>query len=457
MGLGSHVRRLGVRTDVGRLLGAADAALLSSVSEGIPLSLIEAMAAGLPVVATRVGGVPEIVEDGRSGLLVPAGDDEAMAERILRLATNPALGRQLGQAGRERAQALFSEERMTAEYARMYREMTEKKAGDRQRISPGSSPVCHDDLECRNRGLGAALPSHGRQSDPYPEPGIRLAPRHRITFIAHRSDESAEGDPIPARKWYRGGPRRPCEFREIRAPLLRPAGGQPGLPRPYLRRVPQQPGTPPGGSISRPTTSIDVWQVEATVLIDALADLERCPKVVIAHNVESLIWQRYARDRSRPAEALVHQAAVAEIRAVRTPRVRRGDPGGGRERGRRKADPGSVRRPERGCGGQRHRPELLRGGAAGPRPGDDPLSGQPRLAAEPRRGRAAAGPDLPGWCGPPSPRPGFAWSVGSRLRPWSRRSGRPGVELHADVPDVRPFLATSAIMVVPCGSAVDRG
>jgi L-malate glycosyltransferase len=132
--LGSHVRRLGVRSDVSRLLGASDAVLLSSVSEGIPLCVIEGMAAGLPVVATRVGGVPEIIEDGRSGLLVPAGDDETMAERILRLATNPALGRQLGQAGRARAQALFSQETMTTGYARMYREMTEKKASERQRI-----------------------------------------------------------------------------------------------------------------------------------------------------------------------------------------------------------------------------------------------------------------------------------------------------------------------------------
>jgi glycosyltransferase involved in cell wall biosynthesis len=131
--LSSHVRRLGVRTDVSRLLGAADLALLSSVSEGIPLSLIEGMAAGLPVVATRVGGVPEIIEDGRSGLLVASGDDEAMAERILTLARNPALGRQLGQAGRERARSLFSEERMTAGYARMYRGMTKNNSIERQR------------------------------------------------------------------------------------------------------------------------------------------------------------------------------------------------------------------------------------------------------------------------------------------------------------------------------------
>jgi glycosyltransferase involved in cell wall biosynthesis len=143
LGLVNHVCRLGLRTDVHRLLGAADAALLSSVSEGIPLSLIEAMAAGLPVVSTRVGGVPEVVEEGRSGLLVPAGDDDALAQRILRLARNPALGQQLGQAGRERAQALFSEERMIAEYARIYREMTEKNSGNRRTTYlRWSEPAC---------------------------------------------------------------------------------------------------------------------------------------------------------------------------------------------------------------------------------------------------------------------------------------------------------------------------
>ena len=135
LGLGDHVRLLGRRTDIDRLLGAADAALLSSVSEGIPLSLIEAMAASLPVVATRVGGIPDVVEEGRSGFLVPAGDDEAMAERILRLARNSALSQQLGEAGCARAAALFSEERMVAEYDQMYREMTRKAPGRRERTA----------------------------------------------------------------------------------------------------------------------------------------------------------------------------------------------------------------------------------------------------------------------------------------------------------------------------------
>jgi len=124
LGLEAQVVRLGVRSDVKRLLGAADLVLMSSLSEGIPLSLIEGMAAGLPVLATRVGGIPEMVEEGRTGLLVAAEDDEAMARQILYLAEDAAARDRLGQAGRERASDLFSEERMVAEYDRAYQDMS---------------------------------------------------------------------------------------------------------------------------------------------------------------------------------------------------------------------------------------------------------------------------------------------------------------------------------------------
>jgi glycosyltransferase involved in cell wall biosynthesis len=122
-GLGGSARLLGHRTDVPRLLGAADVALLTSVSEGIPLSLIEAMAAGLPVVSTRVGGVPEVVEEGQTGLLAPSGDVPALAEALLRLADDPALRAAMGARARERARALFSEDQMCDAYDRAYREM----------------------------------------------------------------------------------------------------------------------------------------------------------------------------------------------------------------------------------------------------------------------------------------------------------------------------------------------
>lgn len=122
-GLEPFVRTPGVRGDVPRLLGAADLGLLTSISEGIPLSLIEAMAAGLAVVATRVGGVPEVVLDGETGLLSPAGDDDGLAGQVLRLAGDPALRARMGRAGLDRAHAAFSEDRMVGEYDAIYRQL----------------------------------------------------------------------------------------------------------------------------------------------------------------------------------------------------------------------------------------------------------------------------------------------------------------------------------------------
>ena len=121
--LGETVRLLGERHDVPRLLAASDIALLTSISEGIPLTLIEAMAAGRPLVSTRVGGVAEIVADGQTGLLGPAGDDAALAEHILHLANDPERRDQMGRSGRQRASDLFSEGRMHDGYRQIYAEM----------------------------------------------------------------------------------------------------------------------------------------------------------------------------------------------------------------------------------------------------------------------------------------------------------------------------------------------
>jgi len=123
-GLEESVRLLGLRKDVARLLVAADVFLLTSISEGIPLTLIEAMAAGLPVISTQVGGVAEVVADGVSGLLAPAGDDAALAQHVLRLADDAALARHMGTCGRRRAQEMFAEDRMQADYCRLYDEVS---------------------------------------------------------------------------------------------------------------------------------------------------------------------------------------------------------------------------------------------------------------------------------------------------------------------------------------------
>ena len=121
--LGEYVRFLGQRDDVPRLLAASDIVLLTSVSEGIPLTLIEAMAAGRPVVSTRVGGVAEVADDGQTGLLAPAGDDTVLAEHILRLADDPGRRDRMGRTGRRRAEDLFSERRMHGAYGQLYAEM----------------------------------------------------------------------------------------------------------------------------------------------------------------------------------------------------------------------------------------------------------------------------------------------------------------------------------------------
>jgi len=93
----------GVRHDIARVLASFDAFVLSSRSEGLPLALLEAMATGLPVVSTNVGGVSEVVDHGRAGLLVPAGDEDALGRSIARLIASPAEATDLGRRARARA------------------------------------------------------------------------------------------------------------------------------------------------------------------------------------------------------------------------------------------------------------------------------------------------------------------------------------------------------------------
>ena len=122
-GLHEVVELLGLRRDVPRLLSAADAFLLTSVSEGIPVTVIEAMGAGVPVVSTSVGGVTEVITDGETGLLAPAGDADKLAEALLRVQTTPELAANLAQRAREDAHRRFSEQQMLDCYANVYRDM----------------------------------------------------------------------------------------------------------------------------------------------------------------------------------------------------------------------------------------------------------------------------------------------------------------------------------------------
>jgi glycosyltransferase involved in cell wall biosynthesis len=121
-GLQDRVVFLGLRGDVARLMHAADIFLLTSVSEGIPLTILEAMAAGLPVVSTHVGGTGEVVT-GETGFLAPARDDAALADALLRLAADPALRQRLGEAGRHRARMKFDEQPWAERHLAIYQEM----------------------------------------------------------------------------------------------------------------------------------------------------------------------------------------------------------------------------------------------------------------------------------------------------------------------------------------------
>ena len=112
---------LGFRDDVQALLGAADVFALPSLDEGMPMILLEAAAAGLPIVATPVGDIPTLLRHGHNALLVPAGDVTALREALLRLRDEPGLAARLGDAARHDVRDRHSSEAMYERYAEVYR------------------------------------------------------------------------------------------------------------------------------------------------------------------------------------------------------------------------------------------------------------------------------------------------------------------------------------------------
>ncbi len=120
---GSGVELLGERADIPALLEAADAFALSSGAEALPMSVLEAMARGLPVVAPDLGGTSDAVADGETGLLVKTGDSAALAGALLALAREPERARRMGEAGRELQRERFSAAAMTDAYLATFEEM----------------------------------------------------------------------------------------------------------------------------------------------------------------------------------------------------------------------------------------------------------------------------------------------------------------------------------------------
>jgi glycosyltransferase involved in cell wall biosynthesis len=123
IGLQGHVRFLGEVRDVPSVLARASLFVLPSLTEGISLTLLEAMARGLPVVATRVGGNPEVVVDQETGFLVPTKSPQELAQAMLRLRNDPELARRMGLAGRRRVEQVFDVRRMVADYEKLYLEL----------------------------------------------------------------------------------------------------------------------------------------------------------------------------------------------------------------------------------------------------------------------------------------------------------------------------------------------
>ena len=114
---------LGYQEEVAPFYAAFDAMILPSINEGTPVSAIEALAAGRPVVATRVGGVPDVIREGEDGFLVEPGDVDALAERLARLAADPELRERLGTAGRARVIPRYSVERLVDDIDLLYRSL----------------------------------------------------------------------------------------------------------------------------------------------------------------------------------------------------------------------------------------------------------------------------------------------------------------------------------------------
>jgi glycosyltransferase involved in cell wall biosynthesis len=119
-GLQDCVWLAGARSDVAPVMRSFDLFALSSIAEGTPVTMLEAMASSLPVVSTAVGGIPDLVLDGITGRLVPASDPQAMAEALAAYVRSPALARTHGAAGRERIEQKYSIAAMLATYVDLY-------------------------------------------------------------------------------------------------------------------------------------------------------------------------------------------------------------------------------------------------------------------------------------------------------------------------------------------------
>jgi glycosyltransferase involved in cell wall biosynthesis len=148
LGVADRTCFTGFRSDVGTIYAASDAVALTSANEGTPVSVIEAQAAGVPVVSTDVGGVRDVVLDGESGYVVENGDTGAIADRLERLAADAALRRRFGEVGRARSTARYGVPRLVADIDTLYRELLLQ-----------AEPRTRRTITARPRPLPRALPA----------------------------------------------------------------------------------------------------------------------------------------------------------------------------------------------------------------------------------------------------------------------------------------------------------
>jgi glycosyltransferase involved in cell wall biosynthesis len=139
LGVQDTVKLMGLRSDVPDLLAASDVAVLSTNSEGSPLSVMEYMDAGLPVVATRVGGIPDLIDDGVQGLLVEPQDAAGLGDAIARVLDDPEEARRMGERGRERRRREFDIDVMVSNLQDLYLELFGKTRRGRREASIGAS------------------------------------------------------------------------------------------------------------------------------------------------------------------------------------------------------------------------------------------------------------------------------------------------------------------------------
>jgi glycosyltransferase involved in cell wall biosynthesis len=138
LGLSPYCRFLGFRSDVQELLRSFDVFVLSSLWEGLPISLLEAQHFGVAAVVTDVGGIPEVVTDGYNGLLVPSKDPGALASAILRLLANDALRNELAEHGKRVFAERFTSEKMADAYLGLSLEIFRARGLSSAHMSVGS-------------------------------------------------------------------------------------------------------------------------------------------------------------------------------------------------------------------------------------------------------------------------------------------------------------------------------